>query len=71
MAIKDLFSRRQSKSRNEEELLEVNVMDTEDRNVGRLGIKIAKLENTKLCKKIKLNSKDYIIYRLLYHYLTV
>ncbi len=44
MAIRGIFSRRGPKPRDEEEMLEVNVMDTNEKSMGKLGIKIAKLE---------------------------
>lgn len=43
MAIGGLFSRK-GKQSPEEELVEVNVMDSQERSMGKLGIKIAKLE---------------------------
>lgn len=39
-----LFSRLDQPEENEEEFLEVNVMDSEDRTTGKLGIRIEKLE---------------------------
>jgi len=43
MPLKGLFSRKGEKAA-EEEMVEVNVMDTDEKSVGKLGIRIAKLE---------------------------